>query len=196
MFPGKMSHDAVHRPQLPAFLRKRLAQITRLLKPELERALPFRWRGECARIEGAPRPCHVKDRVPAYPGCFLARLPRCTPTDDRRREGRLQGRPGRADLRRGATGLPRPAGHRLPPPRPRIAPAEGAVGPAHHERVDPRKTGVDIHPGARIGHGFFMDHATGVVIGETTEIGNNVKLYQGVTLGARSFRPRRATATR
>lgn len=46
------------------------------------------------------------------------------------------------------------------------------------------KTGVDIHPGARIGRRFFIDHATGVVIGETTEIGNNVKLYQGVTLGA------------
>jgi len=48
-------------------------------------------------------------------------------------------------------------------------------------------TGVDIHPGARIGHGFFIDHATGVVIGETTRIGNHVKIYQGVTLGARSF---------
>jgi serine O-acetyltransferase len=49
------------------------------------------------------------------------------------------------------------------------------------------KTGVDIHPGARIGESFFIDHGTGVVIGETTEIGNNVKLYQGVTLGALSF---------
>jgi len=47
--------------------------------------------------------------------------------------------------------------------------------------------GVDIHPGARIGRGFFIDHATGVVIGETATVGNNVKLYQGVTLGARSF---------
>ena len=48
-------------------------------------------------------------------------------------------------------------------------------------------TGVDIHPGARIGRNFFIDHATGVVIGETTDIGDNVKLYQGVTLGALSF---------
>lgn len=52
---------------------------------------------------------------------------------------------------------------------------------AHH------KTGVDIHPGATIGKSFFIDHGTGVVIGETTEIGDNVKLYQGVTLGALSF---------
>jgi serine O-acetyltransferase len=48
-------------------------------------------------------------------------------------------------------------------------------------------TGVDIHPGARIGRNFFIDHGTGVVIGETAEIGDNVKIYQGVTLGALSF---------
>ena len=46
-----------------------------------------------------------------------------------------------------------------------------------------RKTGIEIHPGAVIGEGFFIDHGNGVVIGETTEIGNNVTLYQGVTLG-------------
>jgi serine O-acetyltransferase len=54
------------------------------------------------------------------------------------------------------------------------------------------KTGIDLHPGARIGPGFFIDHGTGVVIGETCDIGRNVKLYQGVTLGALSF-PRDAS---
>jgi len=49
------------------------------------------------------------------------------------------------------------------------------------------QTGIDIHPGARIGKNFFIDHGTGVVIGETTDIGDNVKIYQGVTLGALSF---------
>lgn len=52
---------------------------------------------------------------------------------------------------------------------------------AHH------RTGIDIHPGARLGLRFFIDHGTGVVIGETTDIGNDVKIYQGVTLGALSF---------
>ena len=51
-----------------------------------------------------------------------------------------------------------------------------------HER-----TGCDIHPGARLGDHFFIDHATGVVIGETATVGSHVKLYQGVTLGAKSF---------
>jgi serine O-acetyltransferase len=49
------------------------------------------------------------------------------------------------------------------------------------------KTGIDIHPGATIGNNFFIDHGTGVVIGETTIIGDNVKIYQGATLGALSF---------
>ncbi|MBE7091026.1 MAG: serine acetyltransferase [Clostridiales bacterium] len=50
------------------------------------------------------------------------------------------------------------------------------------------KTGIDIHPGAKIGEYFFIDHGTGIVVGETTEIGHHVRLYQGVTLGAKSFR--------
>lgn len=54
------------------------------------------------------------------------------------------------------------------------------------------ETGVDIHPGAQIGNGFFIDHGTGTVIGETTVIGENVKIYQGVTLGALFVRKKMA----
>ena len=60
-----------------------------------------------------------------------------------------------------------------------------------HER-----TGIDIHPGARLGHPFVIDHGTGIVIGETAEIGNNVKLYQGVTLGALSVNKNLASTKR
>jgi hypothetical protein len=56
------------------------------------------------------------------------------------------------------------------------------------------RTGIDIHPGARIGRRFFIDHGTGVVIGETSEIGDRVRLYHGVTLGA--FSPRRGQTLR
>ncbi|WP_221391851.1 serine O-acetyltransferase EpsC [Dyadobacter sp. NIV53] len=58
------------------------------------------------------------------------------------------------------------------------------------------QTGIDIHPNAIIGHSFFIDHGTGIVIGETTHIGNNVKLYQGVTLGATSVSKSLATSKR
>ncbi|MFP4329809.1 MAG: serine O-acetyltransferase EpsC [Alkalispirochaetaceae bacterium] len=58
------------------------------------------------------------------------------------------------------------------------------------------KTGIDIHPGAQIGNYFFIDHATGVVIGETTVIGDHVKIYQGVTLGALSVKKSEANTKR
>ena len=58
------------------------------------------------------------------------------------------------------------------------------------------KTGIDIHPGARIGQSFLIDHGTGIVIGETTIIGNNVKIYQGVTLGALNVAKENASAKR
>ncbi len=58
------------------------------------------------------------------------------------------------------------------------------------------KTGIDIHPGATIGHSFSIDHGTGVVIGETTIIGNHVKIYQGVTLGALSVTKKLASYKR
>ncbi len=58
------------------------------------------------------------------------------------------------------------------------------------------KTGIDIHPGATIGQSFSIDHGTGIVIGETTIIGNNVKIYQGVTLGALSVQKEKASEKR
>ncbi len=59
-----------------------------------------------------------------------------------------------------------------------------------------RETGIDIHPGAQIGHGFAIDHGTGVVIGETTNIGDGVRVYQGVTLGALAVHKRLAHSKR
>jgi serine O-acetyltransferase len=57
-------------------------------------------------------------------------------------------------------------------------------------------TGIDIHPGASIGEGFVIDHGTGVVIGETAVIGKNVRIYQGVTIGALSLPPEAGTRFR
>lgn len=59
-----------------------------------------------------------------------------------------------------------------------------------------RETGIDIHPGAQIGHGFAIDHGTGVVIGESTQIGDGVRVYQGVTLGALAVHKRLARSKR
>ena len=64
---------------------------------------------------------------------------------------------------------------------------KGPIVPRVMSELAHSKTGIDIHPGATIGERFFIDHGTGVVIGETTIIGRNVRLYQGVTLGGLSF---------
>ena len=66
------------------------------------------------------------------------------------------------------------------------------VLPRIFTEVAHKTTGIDIHPGATIGKQFFIDHGTGVVIGETSEIGNNVSIYQGVTLGAISLKNARS----
>ena len=60
----------------------------------------------------------------------------------------------------------------------------GVIVPRMMTELAHRRTGIDIHPGAEIGKSFFIDHGTGVVIGETTKIGDRVRIYQGVTLGA------------
>jgi serine O-acetyltransferase len=187
LFPGKMSHHAVHRPRLPSFLRKRLAQVIRLLRPEIERALPFLWRGECARIEGAPKPCPVKIESQRILDAFLARLPDVRQLLIEDVKAAYKGDPAAltyAEVQLAYPGLLAIASHRLAH---ELYLLKVPLVPRIMSEWTHAKTGVDINPGARIGHGFFIDHATGVVIGETTEIGNNVKLYQGVTLGARSF---------
>jgi serine O-acetyltransferase len=56
------------------------------------------------------------------------------------------------------------------------------------------RTGIDIHPGATIGSSFFIDHGTGIVVGETTHNGNSVRIYQGVTLGALSIKRQKAVS--
>jgi serine O-acetyltransferase len=63
---------------------------------------------------------------------------------------------------------------------------EVPIFPRILSEVAHQRTGIDIHPGAKIGRSFFIDHGTGIVVGETTIIGDNVKIYQGVTLGALS----------
>lgn len=187
VFPGKMSHDAVHRAQLAGFLQKRLGQASRLLRPELERALPFRWIGMAAQHDGAPSACDCKAEARRIMSRFFERLPdvRSLLIEDVR--AAYEGDPAAltyAEVQLAYPGVLAIASHRLAHELYRL---DVPIVPRIMSEWTHAQTGVDIHPGAQVGHGFFIDHATGVVIGETSVIGNNVKLYQGVTLGARSF---------
>ena len=189
MFPGKVSASLVDSSELGVFLIRRLSEAWRLLHRELRHALPYRWIGEAARVEGVRPPKvdnldHETDRILK---AFLATLPGVRRLLIADVQAAYDGDPAAltfAEVLLAYPGLLAIAAHRLAH---ELYKLRVPIIPRIMSEWTHTKTGADIHPGARIGQSFFIDHATGVVIGETTEIGNHVKLYQGVTLGARSF---------
>ncbi len=187
LFPGKFSDAQVTRQNLPAFLRRRIAEGSEILQPEIERALPLRWHGQAARTEGAREETDIGAEARRVMQEFIAALPkvRWLLVEDIR--AAYAGDPAAltyAEVQLAYPGLLAIASHRLAHELYKLS---VPLVPRVMSEWTHAQTGADIHPGAQIGHGFFIDHATGAVIGETTIIGNNVKLYQGVTLGARSF---------
>ena len=189
MFPGKITATPVDGTDLGVFLLRRLSQVWRLLHGEIRRALPYRWIGEAARVAGI-RPPKV-DNLDRETKRILKRFFDTLPVVRKQLVADVQaaydGDPAAhtfAEVLLAYPGLLAIAAHRLAHELYRL---DVPIIPRIMSEWIHTKSGVDIHPGAKIGNAFFIDHATGVVIGETTEIGNHVKLYQGVTLGARSF---------
>ncbi len=188
LLPGRLFPTEIRRDERSVFLVRRLSEAWRLLRPELEKALPFRWRGAAAVTEGrAPEPADVARAARETLAAFLARLPdvRALLVDDIR--AAYEGDPAAlsyAEVQLAYPGVLAIASHRLAH---ELYRADVPIVPRVMSEWTHARTGIDIHPGARIGRGFFIDHGTGVVIGETCRIGDRVKLYQGVTLGARSF---------
>jgi serine O-acetyltransferase len=175
LFPGYFESTSLAQKDVPAWLDRLLAKLNLSLATEIEKCLRFA--GEASPNERAQRIATV----------LLVQLPdirRVVQTDV---TAAYEGDPAARSVEEIivaypcvlAISLQRIAHvlyHQGVPLLPRML-TEYA-----HER-----TGVDIHPGAQIGNYFFIDHGTGVVIGETTRIGHHVKIYQGVTLGAKSF---------
>jgi serine O-acetyltransferase len=187
LVPGKMSPGIVHGDELDIFLTRMLSEAWDVLIHEIERALPFAWIGECARVEGCQKLKDPKARAHCIMANFYAKLPmiRAMITEDTR--AAYDGDPAAlsyAEVQLGYPGLLAITSHRLAH---ELYLLDVPVVPRVMSEWIHTKTGIDIHPGAKIGHGFFIDHGTGVVIGETSVIGNRVKIYQGVTLGAKSF---------
>jgi len=175
LFPGFFDQDPLRKDAVPAATAERISEVHRRLVTELEKCLRFSRHVDPSGAAGTlamellgelpdiRRAVHT-DVVAAYEGDPAARSI----------EEIILSYPCVLviSLQRIAHALYR----REVPLLPRMM-TEYA-----HER-----TGADIHPGAHIGSHFFIDHCTGVVIGETARIGNHVKIYQGVTLGAKSF---------
>ena len=175
LFPGYFEEPALTERELPALVDRLLVDIDRRLAAEIEKCLRF--------ARGAEPAALARDHTAS----FLAQLPelrRIIKTDV---DAAYAGDPAARSVEEIilaypcvlAISLQRLAHvlyHLHVPLLPRML-TEYA-----HER-----TGCDIHPGAQLGSHFFIDHCTGVVIGETATVGAHVKLYQGVTLGAKSF---------
>lgn len=175
LFPGYFESTSLAKSAVPAWLEQILAKIDQRLATEIEKSLLF--------ARDADATAHAR-RITTE---LLTRLPeirRIVQTDV---QAAYTGDPAARNVEEIILAYPcvlaislQRIAHELyklgVPLLPRMLTEYG------HER-----TGVDLHPGAKIGTHFFIDHCVGVVIGETATIGNHVKLYQGVTLGAKSF---------
>ena len=175
MFPGFRSEPLVDSDDLPDITRARIKHLRSLLKTEM-----------CRSLSKSPTDKATEARADELLNAFIAELPAVRRTLWTDIDAADEGDPAAKSYEEIILAYPSLeaiAIYRLAhllyekvPLIPRIM-TEWA-----HSR-----TGIDIHPGAIIGTHFFIDHGTGVVIGETTVIGSRVKLYHGVTLGARSF---------
>jgi serine O-acetyltransferase len=180
LFPGYIGPQGLTRDGLRAHVESRMAWLFEVLTEQIKRAV-----GHSNRIGEA---CQVTDKEASEcAAVFLAGLPALREVLSTDVQAALDGDPAatcRDEIIFSYPSIYAVMVYRLAheffkmkvPLIPRIMTEH-----AHH------RTGIDIHPGTRIGSHFFIDHGTGVVIGGTAVIGNHVKLYQGVTLGAFSF---------
>ena len=184
LIPGK------HIPEpddFDAYLVHQLENVAEILQPEIEKALPFRWMGAADLHERREPVVDLGRAATEILNRFLATIPEIRTTLVEDVKAAYNGDPAAlsyAEVKLAYPGLVAIISHRVAHELYRL---EVPLIPRMMAEFTHSATGIDIHPGASIGSGFFIDHGTGVVIGETCRIGRQVKLYQGVTLGAKSF---------
>jgi serine O-acetyltransferase len=183
MYPGYFGRQDLNADNLGAHVEQRLAELAPKLEREIEHCLCYGREREAVPPktgECAPRAHELSD-------IFLHRLPQIRAVLIRDAQAAFDGDPAALNLDEIILSYPGVLAVSVY----RIAHALHDLGVPMMARIMTEwahsKTGCDIHPGATIGPAFFIDHATGVVIGETTHIGEGVKIYQGVTLGALSL---------
>jgi serine O-acetyltransferase len=187
MYPGYFGRGDLTREDLGGFVTHALGELAPKIEREMEHCLCYGREREASSEFGECAP-----RARELTLVFLSRLPEIRALLVRDVQAAFDGDPAATNLDEVILAYPGVLAVSVY----RIAHALYDLGVPMMARIMTEwahsKTGCDIHPGAKIGGGFFVDHATGVVIGETTEIGEGVKLYQGVTLGALSL-PKDAT---
>ncbi|MEI6891539.1 MAG: serine O-acetyltransferase EpsC [Pontiella sp.] len=184
LFPGRYIPEPA---SFQTFFIKQLKDTSEILKQEIEKALPFRWMG-AAYLQDEKEPIDNLFLVATdILNTFLKTIPQIRKMLIEDVKAAYNGDPAAlsyAEIKLAYPGLTAIVSHRIAHELYKLnVPLIPRIMSEHTHSL----TGIDIHPGATIGKGFFIDHGTGVVIGETCHIGNHVKLYQGVTLGAKSF---------
>lgn len=178
IFPGYFGYENTAYVSLDNFAGSTLAIIYEKLFKQIRIALMFKKRGE--NLQG------VEDEAEKIALEFISKLPKIQSMIFKDLEAELQGDPAASSKEEIIFSYPGIYAIFIY----RIAHVLYKINVPFIPRIMTEhahsKTGIDINPGAKIGEYFFIDHGTGIVIGETTEIGNNVKIYQGVTLGALS----------
>ncbi|MDH3981494.1 MAG: hypothetical protein OES84_01190 [Kiritimatiellaceae bacterium] len=184
LFPGRHIPEPV---DFRSFFIQQLKNTSEILEQEIEKALPFRWMG-AADLHEQREPIENLFLVSTeIVNTFLKKIPNIRTMLVEDVEAAYNGDPAAlsyAEVKLAYPGLVAITSHRIAH---ELYKLDVPLIPRIMSEYTHSLTGIDIHPGATIGKGFFIDHGTGVVIGETCHIGNNVKLYQGVTLGAKSF---------
>jgi serine O-acetyltransferase len=175
LFPGYFAESSLNKKDVPEMVSRLLQRIETRLTAELEKCMRFN------------RDAHPSDRARELTLYILGQIPQVRRILQTDVTAAYQGDPAARSVEEIILSYPCVLVISLQ----RIAHVMYRIGvpllPRMLTEYAHERTGTDIHPGAEIGTHFFIDHCTGVVIGETARIGNHVKIYQGVTLGAKSF---------
>jgi len=176
MFPGFRGEALVESSDLPEITRSRLKNLQARLKPEI-----------CKSLGKFPPNHAVEERADELLADFLSQLPALRKMLWTDIDAAYEGDPAAKSYEEIILAYPALEAISIQRMAHELYLKELPLIPRIMTEWAHSRTGIDIHPGAKIGSHFFIDHGTGVVIGETCEIGSRVKLYHGVTLGARSF---------
>ncbi len=182
LFPGYKGLKTITSENVPFIIGSLLCKVRKMLSLQITRAL----RHQCI-VNGENNDCRCIEKADTITIKLLnslVRIRRIIQTDVRAAYAGDPAAKSFEEIVISYPGLKAIAIHRIAH---ELYLKEVPLIPRMMNEIAHSETGIDIHPGASIGESFFIDHGTGVVIGETSVIGKNVKIYQGVTLGALSF---------
>jgi len=180
VFPGFYDKEPIHSNQVVAFTAELVASVARRLQNEIHKSLEYRPCDGCDRADLAGTATRVTRE-------FMAALPAVRAILQTDVVAAYEGDPAAISTEEVILAYPGIEAIAVQRMAHVLYQRHVALIPRIMTEWAHNKTGIDLHPGAQIGPSFFMDHGTGIVIGETTIIGRSVRLYQGVTLGAKSF---------